>query len=387
MSAIDRPHVIYWNNIPSPYFVGRMNAVTASARVNIEVWLSHRREPDRSWTVNERDWDFPYRYISTPGDLSEALSAVSRRPPHLYVSIYNRARYLYAATAFRRMQSRIGFRVLPTFNSWVSRSPAKEFLKHCIFRVADVVKTAGPQGTAYVSNYGMPRDRIFPVTQSIDVTVYPDGPEKTYEDGRCHFLYVGRLWRGKGIDDLLQAFSKLSVSRRRCLLTIVGDGPDEAYFRRRSRSMPNVRFAGFLEGVPLAEAYASADVFVFPTLGDPHGLVVDEAQSHGLSVISSDAAGDIIRRLALSGGGLVYPRGDVAALVKHMEHLADDGGLRQSLSRSGRAYARTLTHEAYAQDFNAFVSGTLLLPPRALIRLRTYLGQDGQNPGIRVPSQ
>lgn len=103
-------------------------------------------------------------------------------------------------------------------------------------------------------------------------------PDKTL------LLYVGRLAAEKEIEkirEVLEASPDL-------WLALVGDGPHrkelETYF-----SHSNVTFTGFLYDEALAEAYASSDLFVFPSTTETLGLVILEAMASGLPVVAADS--------------------------------------------------------------------------------------------------
>ena len=53
--------VVYWNHSPTPYFVARFNAIARRGKLDFEAWFNDRREPIRSWDVDEREWLFPAR--------------------------------------------------------------------------------------------------------------------------------------------------------------------------------------------------------------------------------------------------------------------------------------------------------------------------------------
>jgi glycosyltransferase involved in cell wall biosynthesis len=88
------------------------------------------------------------------------------------------------------------------------------------------------------------------------------------------FLYVGRV----AVEKNIKAFLDLDLPGRK---VVVGSGPQDEELRRL---YPDVLFAGPKEGEELARAYASADVFVFPSLTDTFGLVLLEALASGLPV-------------------------------------------------------------------------------------------------------
>src|SRR5207245_2873489 len=90
------------------------------------------------------------------------------------------------------------------------------------------------------------------------------------------------------LDILAQAYLQLRDEGLPIQLYLVGDGP---YLQALHEAMPEAIFTGYLRGKELAAAYASADVFVFPSTTDTFGNVVIEAQASGVPVIVSDTGG------------------------------------------------------------------------------------------------
>ena len=118
------------------------------------------------------------------------------------------------------------------------------------------------------------------------------------------FLNVGRLATEKNID----AFLELDLPSTR---VVVGDGPDLA---RLKAKYPDAVFPGVHKGVSLAEHYADADVFVFPSLTDTFGNVILEALSSGLPVAGFPVPGPI-DILTDPAAGIVDPDLKRAALA------------------------------------------------------------------------
>lgn len=118
------------------------------------------------------------------------------------------------------------------------------------------------------------------------------------------FLYVGRI----AVEKNIKAFLNLDLPGRK---VVVGSGPQEAALRRR---YPEVLFTGEKQGEDLARAYASADVFVFPSHTDTFGLVLLEALASGLPVAAFPVSGpkDV---LAGSEAGVLDDDLQVAALA------------------------------------------------------------------------
>jgi glycosyltransferase involved in cell wall biosynthesis len=224
--------------------------------------------------------------------------------------------------------------------------------------------------------YGTAADRIFTLPHFTDFEHFASGSQsalphrETIRAGLglsgVTFAYVGRLWTGKGLDYLLDAFAGL-VRRhgRNVSLLLAGDGPDEGRLRRRceEEGLLNVVFAGFHQRDELPRIYMAADVFVFPTVGDPYGHVVEEAMSCGLPVISTSAAGEIGDRVREGQNGFIVPPADSAALLARMEVLTSDSHLRKRLARTAAETVAGKTSNRWAEEFERVVAEVLSLPP------------------------
>jgi glycosyltransferase involved in cell wall biosynthesis/predicted metal-dependent phosphoesterase TrpH len=159
-------------------------------------------------------------------------------------------------------------------------------------------------------------------------------------DGRILLLSVGRLSEEKRIGVLLDAFALASRERRDVRLVVAGDGPAR---RELEHTAPaGTSFVGEVTGDALAELYASADVFCFPSTTDTFGQVLLEAGASGLPVIAANAggAGELV---APGRTGLLVPPEEPRPLAAALCRLAGDEDLRARLGGNGReaALART----------------------------------------------
>ncbi len=150
-------------------------------------------------------------------------------------------------------------------------------------------------------------------------------------------LYVGRLAGEKRLDVLMDAF--ISVRDRASVkvgLLMVGDGPLGP--RLRERRVPGVHFLGFLTGEALGRAYASGDVFAFPSDTETFGNVALEAMASGLPVVSVRKGG--VQDVVDDGrtGVLVEPR-DPEALADALLTLVEAPARRRRMAEAARAEA------------------------------------------------
>ncbi len=364
----NKPFVVYWNNIPAPYMVERFNALADRGNLDFEAWFNDRIAPDRSWDVDESSWRFPYRYLPTLSigrcRIHFPLPLFKRKRPDVLVSLYAEPVFLAGWFIARLCGVRSVFRVLVTFDRWVKRRQWKEWLKCKLFPTVDGIIVPGLDGRNFSRKYGVIDDKIFTVSHSIDADYFHKQsseirPIRDFirdELGLCGctFIYVGRLLRLKGADYLLDAFHHLQqkISEETSLL-LVGDGNDEGLLKEKCKreNIRNVVFAGFRQKKELPRFYAIADVFVFPTLGDPYGLVVDEAMACSLPIISTSAAGEIKDRVEEGMNGFIVPPEDSVSLREAMESLAMDKVLRKRMGEISAQKIAGHTPEKWVDDF------------------------------------
>jgi glycosyltransferase involved in cell wall biosynthesis len=375
----ERPRVIYWNNIPAPYMVERFNAVADRGVVDLEVWFSRRSEADRSWAVVEETWRFPYRYLPRLGTPEHGLALplpLLRDRPDLVVSLYGAPEFVLGWAVTTMMGIQTAFWAEVTFDAWVSRRPHREWLKRRMFRRVGGIITAGDDGRRFARRYGAPNRRIFFARHVVDVAHFAEGTSRSKSERMAFrsahgldgtvFIYVGRLWRPKGLVDLLEAFDLLCRRGVKATLLLVGDGSDEASLRARAAPLGDrVVFAGFREKDALPTWYSASDVFVLPTHGDPYGLVIDEAMACGLPIIATGAVGEIAERVQQGRNGTIVRVGDREGLALAMARMAQDPKALRAMGAESRRMIEGWTPERWASDFEAAVSALVTGQRRA----------------------
>lgn len=150
------------------------------------------------------------------------------------------------------------------------------------------------------------------------------------EPGKTVLLYVGRVSKEKDLDIIAAAWQ--SIRGNGAALAFVGDGP---YLSELREGLPDAVFTGILSGLDLAQAFASADVFVFPSTTDTFGNVVLEALASGLPNVVSDQGGP--KDLVAHGvTGYVTRALDVQDFTDSVTRITQDAALRQSMSVAAR---------------------------------------------------
>ncbi|MGH7497466.1 MAG: glycosyltransferase family 4 protein, partial [Gemmatimonadales bacterium] len=149
--------------------------------------------------------------------------------------------------------------------------------------------------------------------------------------------YIGRLAREKNLDLLLEAWDMLAPERGSAQLVLVGRGPLEDEIRERE--IPGVHVPGLLHGRELAEAYASADLFAFPSGTETFGNSLLEAMGSGLPALVAAAGGVLEFSEHGENAWLVEPD-SAPAIAEGLSRLLQDHALRRRLSRGALEAAR-----------------------------------------------
>ncbi len=146
--------------------------------------------------------------------------------------------------------------------------------------------------------------------------------------GALNVLYAGRLTKEKGADLLADAFLAARDRDPRLHLVLAGGGPEEGILRERLGG--HATFLGWLEGDALAQAYASADVFLFASCTDTFGQVLLEAQASGLPIVAVAEGGPT--SIVANGSTGRLCRADAAALADTVVELAAQPLQRERLA-------------------------------------------------------
>ena len=170
-------------------------------------------------------------------------------------------------------------------------------------------------------------------------------------NGQIRLLYVGRVSREKDLDVLATAYRRLRDEGLSIQLFVVGHGP---YSQAFSESLPEAFFTGYLTGKELATAYASADIFVFPSTTDTFGNVIIEAQASGVPVIVSDSGGpkELVEH---NENGLITKSHDVDDFTRAIRTLIVDPQLRE---RMGALARQSVIDRTWPDAFRKFWSMT-----------------------------
>ncbi len=201
--------------------------------------------------------------------------------------------------------------------------------------------------------------QTFGIDPTLISTIHCGVPKERYQNVRkCTgdrgrtLLTIGRLVPRKGQDVLMRATAVLRSRGLEVRLVIVGDGPCMASLASLARSLGidgQVEFRGTVW--PDTQVWEEADVFVFPSIIEPQGIVVLEAFACGVPVVASDTGG-IPEMIEQERSGLLVPPNDPAALASAIERVLLEPGLPSRLVACARQRLQSfdITHTAEIYD-------------------------------------
>jgi glycosyltransferase involved in cell wall biosynthesis len=160
-------------------------------------------------------------------------------------------------------------------------------------------------------------------------------------------LYVGRLAPEKNLKLFIEAANAFRQADPRTRVVLVGDGPDASALRL---AHPDFVFAGTRRGSDFATHYASADVFLFPSVTETFGNVTLEALASGLAVVAYDYAA-ARQHIVHEKSGWLVPFGNAAAFTLAAKELAESPARMVKLRQSALAAADNLSWGKIAHEF------------------------------------
>jgi glycosyltransferase involved in cell wall biosynthesis len=204
--------------------------------------------------------------------------------------------------------------------------------------------------TEYLKNWYV-KKHIMPAEQVDVVPIYlPTRPIANGNKLPSHIGFVAKDFHAKGGSILLEAFNRVLDSRPDSILTIVGcpsELPEEELRRRNIRWLPYVKREQLLD-----EIFPSFDVFAYPTKFDGQPLVILEAMSMGIPVVTSNY-GAMSEMVDEGRAGIISKMGDAAALAENILSLLNPERNEQVRHATRRYFEATFSMEAVRPKLRA----------------------------------
>jgi glycosyltransferase involved in cell wall biosynthesis len=302
--SAERFHEVLMRGLPVPRYPGLTMGVPSKAAL-VSLWA--RRRPDLVHIATEGP--LGWSALEAARRLRLPVSSEFRTNFHTYCRHYGMGWLARPMLAYlRKFHNRTACTMVPT------ESVRRELAALAFERLLVVPR-------------GVDTERFDPARRSAALRATWGA-----EPGEPVALYVGRLAPEKNLDLLAITVAAMRQTEPRLRVVVVGDGPSRTDLQRQ---LPGAHFAGTRLGLELAEHYASADLFLFPSLTETYGNVTAEAMASGLAVVAFHhaAAGQLIRDGV--EGDLATP-GDDRGFVDRAVALARDPAARAARGAAAR---------------------------------------------------
>jgi glycosyltransferase involved in cell wall biosynthesis len=300
------PKVTLLTNIIPPYYRPVFERLR-DLHQGLKIFVSAPTEPNRNWDSQWGDlavtvqkcWTYATHWKHEQGFSDkvwrhfpyDTLLCLKREKPDVVISIQLGFRTLQAAI-YRKLFRKSRLIIWTGLSEHTEKGlPTWRIVQRkALLSVADAVLVNGTSGTRYLMSLGIPRERIFLEPYCAEILPYLDLPLVREENATRRLLYVGQLTTRKGIAPFLNVLSEWLRKHpaQKCEFWIAGDGPLRGELERfPAPPQLALRYLGSIPYEKLPELYSQGGVFVFPTLADEWGVVVNEALAAGLPVLGS----------------------------------------------------------------------------------------------------
>jgi glycosyltransferase involved in cell wall biosynthesis len=218
--------------------------------------------------------------------------------------------------------------------AWLNTMYKNTFSK-ATFQIADHIICYTTIEKKNIEKLGIDPKKISVIHNGVDTTLFtPSTSEKTADKKRI--LWVGRFVTGKGVEYLIDAFSRVLKKIPDTHLVLVGVGPEKPAIEdiiRKLQLQSSVTFIDYLENEELPRVYKNSDVFVLPSLMEGVPRTILEAMGCGVPVVTTN-----LPHLVgiIEGAGLVVPPKEPMLLSNAILTILEDASLAEKMGQRGR---------------------------------------------------
>ena len=289
---------------------------------------------------------------------------INRKPSIIIEPGSNSLRAIIAFIYARLFKKKLVLWILSWRTSKYSKNSIKfypdvirNFISKQIICRADALIAGGTASYQYLKSITGEKSTIFTALQCSNDLQKRELPiAKPQKLNKYTFLYLSRIIPLKGLDILIKAFALLRNKRNDVSLLVAGDGPFKPFCYKLSKQLktPDIHFKGSIDPAIIHTVFSQSDIFILPSriIGNAYeawGLVLNEAMSMGLPVITTHAMGASFDLVADGYNGYIIKENSISALYKAMDLI-----LSQDLSQMGKNSRKTFDMK---NDFNRMANG------------------------------
>lgn len=355
--------VLFLTNIPTPYRVSFFNELGKRCELTVLYERTDARNRDKNWNDKKANY-FKEIFLNgfALGDESSlALSVLKHLNKKVYDVIiiggYSTFTGMLAISYLKIMK--IPY-ILNVDGGVVKRdSVLKGTLKKTFIKGATAWLSTGNETNKYLLHYGAEQEKIHKyafssVLEKDILSSILTESEKQVIKKKLNLsndkvvISVGQFIERKGFDVLLRSSVNIDENIQ---IYIIGGKPTREYLEIKEHlKLNNVHFLDFTNSKELKLYYLSADLFVLPTREDIWGLVINEAMSYGLPVITTESCVAGLELIEDNENGFIIPTESVLDLSNQINFLMSEEKLREDIGKRNLKKMKNYTIEKMAED-------------------------------------
>lgn len=346
--------VCWLTNIPSPYKVNLMNMLSEEIELYVLFIDKSAKDRERSWF----SYDFKDYFVEyLDENINEKIKQASLECDILINGDYTNKLAIKTVRQFKKQNKPVV--MLADGGLAIDRRIVNHVISF-VMKKNDYFMSSGKEVNKYYNFYGIDNKFIYNykfssltkediVNNNEIIKNKISLKEKLNIKEKIVLFSVGQQIPRKGYDLLAKAM--IDVNKDIGLYIAGGNVEDNVKDIIESNNLTNIHFIGFKSKEELNEYYASSDVFVLPTRYDIWGLVINEAMSFGLPIISSDTCVAAVEFNNLFNNAIIVKNEDVKGLSDAINTLVEDENLRDQLSRNSLEGIKEYSIEQTKDDF------------------------------------
>lgn len=354
--------ILYITNIPSPYVVEFLDELGKKANVMAVFERLESSERDKSWCEFNAN-HFEYKILrgikySVDKAICPGVIQILKKYKHRRIIISNPITLTGIIAISWLKRNHIPYALQVEGGIHKDGKGITETIKKYCFSGASHYFSSGKSTDEYLLFYGADSDKIsyYPFTSISEKDVI--ATVKTYDEklkmreklgiaGEFVIIAIGQFIHRKGFDVLIDS---LGACDKTISAYIIGGSPTEEYIAKCQKwNLNNVHFINFQPKETILKWMQASDLFVMPTRYDIWGLVVNEAMSQGLPVISSDACIAGIEMIKPGVNGYIFRSEDYEELAYYIRRCLDSISDLTNMSSKALETAREYTYEKMAE--------------------------------------
>lgn len=349
--------VLFLTNIPAPYRIEFWNEL--GKYVDLYVWFQALGNINVRWDISHINMNYKYDFLK-----EIRVHNDMRINPEIIRKLRSNTFDVYIMGGYSNPTEMLAIRwlkanripyILNSDGGFIKKDTIlKGWIKRKFISSASLWLSSGSHCTDYLVHYGAKKEYVYEYPFSSVFTGSDQEIKRLSQNEKDEIkrqmglnkivvLTIGQLIYRKGIDILLEAFK--TFDKNDVSLIIIGRGPLKEKFLKyiHENNMKNVLLMDFMNYFELGKYYQISDIFVFPTRYDIWGLVLNEAITFGLPVISSNVAGASYSLIKEAQNGYIFKSGDKQDLKNKLESLIYDEALRKEFGKASKMKAAEYT--------------------------------------------